>query len=80
MTFETARKVKNICYIAATLLAVLSFVIKPASTVLLILAAVTMAVCIVLSIRYYRCPFCDRPLPANGKLPKRCPNCGELLR
>ncbi len=80
MTFETAGRIKNICYLAATVLAVLSFVIPSLWPVLLILAAIVMVGCFVVSFRFYRCPFCDKPLPTNAKMPKKCPNCGEVLK
>ncbi len=80
MNLEFARKIKNFCYVAASLVAAASFVLKRQSTILLITAVVVVAVGIVVSVAFYRCPSCKTPLPTNERTPKKCPHCGEPLR
>jgi len=33
-----------------------------------------------MSFRWWRCPFCRRPLNTKGAIPERCPRCGKALR
>ena len=33
-----------------------------------------------ISLRWWRCPNCKRPLSTKGALPERCPQCGNALR
>ncbi|HEY3075465.1 MAG TPA: hypothetical protein VGJ74_09855 [Burkholderiales bacterium] len=33
-----------------------------------------------MSLRWWRCPHCRRPLSTKGALPERCPRCGNALR
>ena len=80
MNLNFARRIKNFCYIAAILTAAASFVLQAQSMVLLGIAVAVVAVGIVVSVAFYRCPNCNRPLPTNESLPKNCPNCGEQLR
>jgi len=80
MSLELARKIKNICYIASILAVLPVFLLNGNDTFYLILAVVIMAIGIVVSVAFYRCPKCNRALPTNGKTPEKCPYCGEKLR
>jgi len=33
-----------------------------------------------MSLRWWRCPYCRRPLNTKGAIPERCPRCGKALR
>ena len=33
-----------------------------------------------ISLRWWRCPACQRPLNTKGAVPERCPRCGSALR
>ncbi len=80
MNLEFAKKIKNFCYIAASLIAAASFLFKSRSMLLLITAVVIMLIGIAISVAFYRCPNCKKPLPTNEGIPQKCPNCGEPLR
>lgn len=79
MSLELARKIKNFCYIASILAALPAFVLDGNDSIYLIAAVVLMAVGIVVSVAFYRCPHCNTPLPTNGRMPEKCPHCGEPL-
>ncbi len=80
MNLELARKIKNICYIASIVAALPAFILDGNDTIYLIVAVVIMAIGIVVSVAFYRCPSCKTPLPTNERLPDKCPHCGETLR
>ncbi|MBE6927423.1 MAG: hypothetical protein E7467_02855 [Ruminococcaceae bacterium] len=81
MSLEFARRLKNIVYIVASVLAAASFFVTSmtAKTVLLIAAVVVMIGGIAVSVSFYRCPHCKTALPTKGALPEKCPYCDEQL-
>lgn len=79
MNLKFARNIKNFCYIASSILALATFLLPEQRTIFLIAAVVVVAIGIVVSFAFYRCPHCKTPLPANEKLPKKCPHCGLAL-
>ena len=47
---------------------------------LFILPAAMAGAGVYMSLRWWRCPHCHRPLSTKGALPDRCPRCGSALR
>lgn len=82
MSYKFARKVKNFCFIAASIFALVA-IFLPYTGLRIAFAAVAAVVMIggiVVNAMFYRCPACKKMLPTNESLPKNCPYCGEQLR
>ena len=47
---------------------------------LFMLPAAMAALGVYVSLRWWRCPQCRRPLNTKGPIPERCPRCGGQLR
>src|SRR5437870_7035100 len=43
-------------------------------------AGVLVVTGVTVSVRYWRCADCDRPLPTKFRVPDVCPRCGRVLR
>ena len=82
MSYLFARKVKNFCYVAASIFALVAIFLpfNGLRIAFAIVAAVVMIAGIVVNALFYRCPACKKLLPTNESLPKTCPYCGEQLR
>lgn len=82
MNYLFARKIKNFCYVAASIFAVAAAFLPYTGLriAFIVVAAVVLIAGIVVNALYYRCPNCKKMLPTNESLPKNCPYCGEQLR
>ena len=82
MNYLFARKIKNFCFIAASIFAVVAAFLpyNGLRIAFIVTAAVVLVAGIVINALYYRCPSCKKMLPTNEALPKNCPYCGEVLR
>ena len=47
---------------------------------LFLIPAAMMGTGFYMSLRWWRCPQCGRPLPTKGSIPEQCPRCGNVLR
>ena len=45
-----------------------------------LLPAVLVVTGVTVSVRYWRCADCGRPLPTKFRVPDVCPRCGRVLR
>lgn len=74
--------IKNILFGAACILAVVSVMVKSAqvSTGLLYGAAGTLGLGVIVSVAFYRCPYCGRAIAKGARTPEACPHCGAALR
>ena len=74
--------IKNILFAAACIMAVVSVMVKsvPVATGLLYATAGAFVLGVIVSVCFFRCPYCDRALPKAARTPDVCPHCGEKLR
>ncbi len=74
--------IKNILFAVACVMAVVSVMIKsvPVAAGLLYGAAGVLVLGVIVSVIFYRCPYCGRALAKGARTPATCPHCGEALR
>ena len=74
--------IKNILFAAACIVAVVSVMVKsvPVASGLLYGAAGALVLGIIVSVCFFRCPYCKRALAKGARTPDVCPHCGEKLR
>lgn len=74
--------IKNILFSAACVTAVVSVMIHstPVAAALIYSAAGLFVSGVIVSVIFYRCPYCDHALAKGARTPDTCPHCGEKLR
>ena len=74
--------IKNSLFAAACIMAVVSVMVKsvPVATGLLYATAGAFVLGIIVSVCFFRCPYCKHALAKGARTPDVCPHCGEKLR
>lgn len=84
MSNQTCMLVKNICYVAACILAITKLILGERAGAwglwMMIAAVVFLIAGIIVSAVFYRCPHCGKPLPIKEKGLKFCPHCKGNLK
>lgn len=83
MKLRTARILKNLLCFGAVIPALISWFFKDSlgdvSWILWIVAAALLIAGFVVTLLFYRCPYCRHVFSGNSRLPEECPICHQKL-
>ena len=84
MDFRRAKTVTYILFAVGVALCLLyalfySIGIHAPAVIMLLLALGSFTAGVIISVKYYRCPYCDSMLPGRYSTPDYCPRCGKEL-